>query len=148
MALGLGNYLYELEVKGGNANFNFWDSEDADNTAEVTVNEKDFGGFSADSRQVAEIAFSQVSKTLNDKRDARIKREAAERLEADMDEKARAREASEDFLNHAQEGAVQPAKVEDDGTRVYNTGAPARDDASAQDSSSDNSDNSSNKKSK
>lgn len=144
MALGLGNFLYDLTVENGAANFKFWDNDDADNTAEVSVNEKDFGGFAADSRQVAEIAFSQVSKTLNDKRDARIKREAGERLEADMDEKARAREAGEDFLNNAQDGAVAPAKIEDDGTHVYNTGNSS----SAYDHQNSDSDNASGKKSK
>lgn len=141
MAIGLGNFLYNLEVKDGSANFSFYDPDDADNTAETSVSDKDFGDFSADSRQVAEIAFSQVSKTLNDKRDARIKKETAKAVETDMDEKARQREASEDFLNNANDVAVAPAKVEDDGTRVYNTGEPA-------DNGSDSSDNSSNKKSK
>lgn len=124
MSFGLGNFLYDIEVKDGKAKFNFRDPEDADNTAECTVDEKDFGGFNADSRQVAEIAYAQVSKTLNDKRDARVKKQTAEAHAADVDEKARAREAEADFTNNARDVAVEPAQVDSDGTRVYNTGAP------------------------
>jgi glutamine cyclotransferase len=63
---GLGNFVYELEVSDGNANFKFRDPEDASNTAEVSVHQSDFpeGINQADSRQVADLAFAQCSKGL------------------------------------------------------------------------------------
>lgn len=122
MSFGLGNYLYDLDVSGGAANFKFRDPEDSDNTAEVSVSEKDFGGFNADSRQVAEVAYAQVCKALNDKRDARVKKQTAAAVDADLTEKARVREAADDFLNNAQDVSVAPAKVEEDGTKVYHAG--------------------------
>lgn len=105
MALGLGNFLYELEVKDGSANFHFYDPEDAGNTADVSVSKDDFpeGINQPDSRQVADLAFAQCSKVLNDKRDARIRKQAAADLEAKHDEDARQREEAADFLNNSQE---------------------------------------------
>jgi hypothetical protein len=102
---GLGNFVYELEVSDGKANFKFRDPEDATNTAEVSVSQEDFpeGITQADSRQVADLAFAQCSKVLNDKRDARTRKEAADALQAKHDEDARQREESADFLNNAQD---------------------------------------------
>jgi hypothetical protein len=102
---GLGNFIYELEVSDGKANFNFRDPEDANNTAQVSVSQKDFpeGIPQADSRQVAELAFAQCSKVLNDKRDARIRKEAADALEKKHAEDARQREEAADFHNNSQE---------------------------------------------
>lgn len=119
---GLGNFVYELNVKDGAANFHFVDPHDSNNTADVSVSAKDFPeGAPADSRQVADLAFAQCAKVLNDKRDARIRKEAdAERADK-LKEDARAREAAEDFLANSNDVAVEPAKVEDDGTKVYNT---------------------------
>lgn len=125
---GLGNFVYELEVSNGNANFKFYDPEDAANTAEVAVSQKDFpeGITQPDSRQVADIAYAQCSKVLNDKRDARLKKQNTAEFNARQDEDARSREAQADFLNNANDASVQPAKTEDDGTKVYNTeNAPA-----------------------
>lgn len=120
---GLGNFLYELEVSGGAANFSFFDQEDATNHAEVSVPAKDFpeGIADATSRQVADYAFSLCAKDLNDKRDKRIRKQASDALAAKQDEDARAREAAADFLNNANDVVVEPHKVEDDGTKVYNT---------------------------
>jgi hypothetical protein len=119
---GLGNYLYELEVKDGTANFHFVDPEDASNTADVTVSQKDFPeGAPADSRQVADVAYAQAAKVLNDKRDARVKKDAAKDLDDRLTEEARSREAADDFLANSSHVAVEPAKVESDGTKVYNT---------------------------
>jgi hypothetical protein len=119
---GLGNFVYELEVKDNAAHFKFSDPEDASNTAEVSVSQKDFpeGITTADSRQVADMAYAQCQKILNDKRDARFKKQATDALEAKTAEDARAREAAHDFLNNAQDVATEPHHVEEDGTRVYN----------------------------
>lgn len=119
---GLGNFLYEVEVKDGSAHFKFVDPEDASNTAEVSVNKKDFPeGVVADSRQVADLAFTQCQKVLNDKRDARIKQAATDALEAKTAEDARAREAAADHAANSQDVATEPHHVEDDGTKVFNT---------------------------
>lgn len=124
---GLGNFLYEFSVDGKSANFKFWDPEDVTNTAEVAVTEKDFpeGVTDADSRQVAEVAYNQCSKTLNDKRDERKKREATEAFEKDTAEKASAREAAADHFAHSQDVSTAPATTETDDqgrvTNVYNT---------------------------
>lgn len=100
---GLGGYLYESKVGDGNVSFHFYDPEDASNTADTTVNQKDFGDFTADSRQVADIAFALVAKQLNDKRDVRIRREAADQLDRQLNDQATAREASADFLSNSKE---------------------------------------------
>jgi hypothetical protein len=102
---GLGNFVYELEVSDGNANFKFRDPEDASNTAEVSVHQSDFpeGINQADSRQVADLAFAQCQKVLNDKRDKRLHKEASEGLTAKQEEDARAREAAADFHNNSQD---------------------------------------------
>jgi creatinine amidohydrolase/Fe(II)-dependent formamide hydrolase-like protein len=102
---GLGNFVYELEVSDGSANFKFRDPDDASNTAEVSVHQSDFpeGINQADSRQVADLAFAQCSKVLNDKRDKRLHAEASEDLAAKQKEDARAREAAADFHNNSQE---------------------------------------------
>lgn len=119
---GLGNFVYELTVKDGSANFHFVDPGDSNNTADVSVNAKDFPeGAPADSRQVADVAYAQCAKVLNDKRDARLKKEAAKELDDRLSEEARSREAADDFLAKSQDVAVEPSKVEDDGTKVYNT---------------------------
>lgn len=129
---GLGNFLYTLDVVDGKANFKFRDPEDASNTAEVSVSQSDFpdGVTQADARQVADVAYAQCSKVLNDKRDARVRKQAAKDLEAKHEEDARVRESAADFLNNAQDAAVQPVKTEDDGTNVFNT-ASSEENASA-----------------
>lgn len=129
---GLGNFMYDLTVDGGKAVFKFYDAQDADNTAEVSLSTKDMDGFDADSRQVADKAYAQVSKVLNDKRDSRLAKEAQQELNEKQAEDARVREAGEDFLNKAEDVKVAPAQVEEDGTHVFNT-------AEASDASSDNS---------
>lgn len=102
---GLGNFVYELEVSDGKANFSFRDPEDANNTAQVSVSQSDFpeGITQADSRQVADLAFAQCSKVLNDKRDARIRKQEADALENKHAEDARQREEAADFNNNSQE---------------------------------------------
>jgi hypothetical protein len=137
---GLGNFVYELEISNDTANFSFHDPNDVTNTAEVSVSKKDFpeGIVQPDSRQVADLAYAQCSKVLNDKRDARLKKEASAEFNTRTDEEARSREAQADFLNNAQDASVQPAKTEDDGTKVYNT-AEASDSSSSSNSSTSSS---------
>lgn len=112
---GLGNFRYELTFDGKSANFKFVDPEDINNTAEVSVSKDQFpeGINDADSRQVADIAYAQVAKLLNDKRDARhLKEQAdAEKKQADADKQAR--EAANDFFNKANELSDQ-RNYEDD----------------------------------
>ncbi len=124
---GLGNFEYDLTVEGNNAKFKFFDPEDVTNTADVSLGEKDFpeGITAPDSRQVADVAYAQCQKVLNDKRDARIAKNEKEDLADRQAEEQRTREAAADFLNNAQDGAVAPAKVESDGTKVYNTAGPS-----------------------
>jgi hypothetical protein len=128
-AYGLGNFLYEIDIADGSANFKFWDADDASNTAEVSVAQKDFpeGVKDADSRQVADLAFSQCQKVLNDKRDARMKKEAADEITAKQEEDKRVREEAADVLANGQDVAVAPAHIEKDGTKVYNTAEPSDD---------------------
>lgn len=120
---GLGNYLYEVEVKDGAAHFDFFDPDDAGNTAQVTVNQNDFpeGVTDPTSRQVADIAFAKVAHDLDDARDARIRKQATSDLQEKHAEDKRQREASAEFINNADEVQTQTAKVDSDGTKVYNT---------------------------
>lgn len=130
-AYGLGNFLYELDIADGNANFKFWDADDANNTAEVTVSQKDFpeGVKDADSRQVADLAYSQCQQVLNDKRDARIKKEINDEVTAKQKEDKRVRDEAETFLSSTADVAVKPDHIERDGTKVYNTKAPEQNQA-------------------
>lgn len=101
---GLGNFQYDITVEDGNANFKFFDPQDASNTASVSVPQKEFpdGIKQADTREVADLAYAQCQKVLNDKRDARIKKEEEDALAKKQDEDASAREAAADF--HANSG--------------------------------------------
>lgn len=126
---GLGNFIYEIDIVDGKANFKFWDAADASNTAEVSIAKADFpDGAPADSRQVADLAYSECQKVLNDKRDTRLKQEAADELEAKQAEDKRVREEANDFLANSQDVEVAPAHIEKDGTRVYNTAKPSDND--------------------
>lgn len=120
---GLDNFLYDLEVKDGNASFHFVDPNDASNTADVTISQKDFpeGAPGADDRRVADLAYSQVSKKLNDARDGRVAKDEADAAASKAEEDKRSREAAQDFFDKSQDVAVAPAKVDKDGTSVYNT---------------------------
>lgn len=119
---GLGNFLYEVEVSGGKANFTFRDPQDASNTAEVSISQSDFPeGVSADSRQVADIAYDQCQRVLNDKRDAREKKEANDALAAKTKEEAEARQKSQDYLSSTEDTVVQPAGEDKEGNMYYNT---------------------------
>lgn len=102
---GLGNFKYELTFDGKAANFKFHDPEDVTNTAEVSVSQSEFpeGISDADSRQVADIAYTQVSKVLNDKRDSRLKKEAENDLAKTQEEDKRSREAANDFFDKSSE---------------------------------------------
>jgi len=101
---GLGNFVYEINFDGKNANFKFRDPDDVSNVAEVTVSEKEFPeNAKADSRQVADYAYTQVAKTLNDKRDERLKKEAAKEVEERQEADARLRETANDFFDKSQE---------------------------------------------
>lgn len=122
---GLGNFLYEIDIADGKANFKFWDAEDPSNTADVSVAQADFpDNAPADSRQVADLAFDQCQKVLNEKRDARIKKETTDALTAKQKEDARVREEANEILANGQGVEVAPAHVERDGTKVYNTATP------------------------
>jgi regulator of protease activity HflC (stomatin/prohibitin superfamily) len=123
---GLGNFIYEIDVKDGKANFTFRDPEDASNTADVTIAEADFPeGVVADDRRVADLAFDQCQRLLNEKRDARIKKEAADATAEAIANDTAARQNAQDFLSSAQHVAVVPHHVEEDGTTVYNSAPPA-----------------------
>jgi len=126
-AYGLGNFLYEVEFSNGKANFKFWDADDVTNTAEVSVAPADFpeGIKDADSRQVAEIAYDQCQRVLNEKRNARIKQEATDAIATKVDEDEKREQIAQDYLNSTEEVAVKPATVDKDGTTVYNTAKPS-----------------------
>jgi hypothetical protein len=100
---GLGNYLYELNVDNGSANFHFYDPEDAENTADVSVPQSDFNGAKATDRTIADLAFAQCQKVMNDKRDARQAREQIDALKAKQTEDRRQRDAETDFINNSRE---------------------------------------------
>lgn len=105
MAYGLGNFLYDLEVRDGKALFRFYDPEDAENTAEVEVSKSEFpeGITQADSRQVADIAYAKCAKVLNDKRDARFQKESADQLAAKQEEDARQAGEAREFFENSEE---------------------------------------------
>jgi len=98
---GIAGYLYELEIVDGKAYFHFVDPEDASNTADVTIAPEDFpkGTVDADSRPVADMAYLQVAKQLNDKRDERLKAAAAASFAADQSAKAQARDAAQEYMS-------------------------------------------------
>lgn len=123
---GLGNFQYDIEVSDGGANFTFFDPEDATNTEKVSIKASDFpaGVTSPDSRQVADQAYLLVEKALNEKRDARIRQQAADSLQAKHDEDARQRAAANTFMATAQDVQTDPHHTEKDGTRVYNLASP------------------------
>ena len=142
--LGIAGYLYDLQVESGDAHFTFTDPQDASNTEEVVIAAKDFpeGITDPTSREVSDIAYLQCAKLLNDKRDERIRSEAAAKLEADAAAEAARREAAQDYLTHIQDPATEPDHVEKDGTRVFTV--PQRGSADA--SSASSADNSGKKK--
>lgn len=128
---GLGNYLYEVYYDGKAANFSFRDPEDAHNVAEVAVDPKDFpeGIKDADSRQVADLAYSQVSDKLNKTRDERLKKEAADAEAEKLDSESKQRAAAEDFFEKSQELTLKPVATEKDKDtgvtyNVFNTAEP------------------------
>jgi hypothetical protein len=120
---GLGNFNYDLDVKDGNAIFKFSDPNDAANTAEITINQKDFpeGAPGADDRRVADQAFAEVSKKLNDTRDKRLEKEAADARAAETAQDQKDRAEAKEFFDNSSDVTTAPAKVEKDGTTVYNT---------------------------
>lgn len=101
---GLGNFVYELTFDGKTANFKFHDPADITNTAEVSVPQGDFPGDAlADSRQVADLAYGQVAKLLNDKRDSRLAKEAQAEVKERTEREAKEREIANDFFDKSQE---------------------------------------------
>lgn len=123
---GIAGFLYDLEVEDGDAHFVFEDPEDPSNTAEVVIAAKDFpnGTTAADSRPIADMAYLQCAKLLNDKRDARLQAAANAKLADSQAAEAQRREAAQDYLSHIQDVATEPHHVEKDGTRVYNVASP------------------------
>lgn len=123
---GLDGFLYHQTVDGKTAHFTFTDPEDVTNTAEVTVGEKDIPETAlAGSRETADFAYSQVSKPLNDKRDARRVDAAQVELRERQAAEAQVRESTTDFLANTSDTAVASAgeeKRSDGATQtVYNT---------------------------
>lgn len=108
---GLGKFMYDIIVEDKQAKFSFYDPEDATNTAEVTLTEKDFpeGVTAPDTREVAEAAFAQCQKLLNEKRDARVRRERTTELDEQLDQDKHDRETAADFLASSGDHAA-PAK--------------------------------------
>jgi hypothetical protein len=123
---GIGGYQFEYEVGNNAVTFKFWDPEDANNTAEVTIDKKDLpkGVSSLEGRIVSDLAFRMAAKTLNSKRDARIKKQTNDATNAKVDSDAITREQSEDFLANAKDVKTEPDFVTKDGTNVF-TGGPA-----------------------
>jgi hypothetical protein len=123
---GLGNFTYTLEVKDGSATFHFLDPEDANNTADVTINQKDFPAEApgADDRRVADIAYGLISEEMNATRDARVAKEKKDDIAATQQREKNERAAAQDFFDNSQDVATAPAKVEKDGTTVYNVADP------------------------
>ena len=107
---GLGQFKYDIEINGKSAKFSFYDPEDVDNTAEVSLSEKDMpeGVETPDDRQVAELAFAQCQKLLNDKRDARMIKDRTEDLKEQDAETKRSREVANDFLANVAGSKEQP----------------------------------------
>lgn len=125
---GLDNFEYEFVMEGGGGKHKFFDPADPTNTAEATVTPKDFpeGVKDADSREIAEIAYSKVSEQMNKKRTERRKKERTDELHSSLDRDERERAAQVDSIRNSQENSVKPVKEEKDGTRVFNTAdAPA-----------------------
>lgn len=121
---GIGGYHFEYEVGNNAVTFKFWDPEDPNNTAEVTVDKKDFpkGINSPEERAVADLAFRMAAKALNEKRDARVKKETNAATNADIEEKARIRDAGQDFLANAKQVETEPDFTTKDGTNVFTAG--------------------------
>lgn len=114
MAQGLDNFLYEVTTDGSVANFKFWDPADVKNVAEVAVSDKEFpnGVQTADSRDVADYAYSLVSKELNAKRADKATAEATAQVEAQAATDKEAKEATAVHLKEAQNNATSPIGTE------------------------------------
>jgi hypothetical protein len=121
--VGIGGYIVRFNNNGTSAEFEFRDPADVTNTAKVSVTEKDFpdGIFQPDSRQVLDEAYNRVASQLNNKRDERLKEEAEDRLDKQQTEDRRVREAAQDHFANSSDVAVQPAKTDSDGVKIYNT---------------------------
>lgn len=136
---GLNNYLYDLEVEDGAAHFTFFDPQDSSDTEEVVLAPKDFpAGTNPDSRPVAEAAFLQCAKLLNDKRDARLQQEQVAKIKAATAAASAAREHAQEYFNNIQDPATQPDHIEKDGTKVFTVPSASSDASAASSSSVDN----------
>lgn len=127
MALGLDGFLYDFVVDGKTTNFHFWDPEDATNTADVSISDKEVDG-SSGSRETAEYAYAQVVKGLSEKRDARLAKGAADFQAKKQADEAQVRETATDFLNNGKDPEVKAVGTEKraDGVtqNVYNATNP------------------------
>lgn len=120
---GLGNFHYEISYDGKVASYKFFDPEDETNAAETTVASKDIVG-APDSRDTAEVAYAQCAQLLNDKRDKRLAKAASDADAEKVKKESEAREREAQFQRDFQDVQTAPAKVEKDGTRVYNVAPP------------------------
>lgn len=131
MAYGIDNFLYTIEVNGKTATYKFTDPGDITNVAEGVLNEQEIPKDNTfDSREATDLAYAQVSVKLNEKRNARVAKEAQNELKAQQETDAASRASAADFQAKAQETVVEPAGEEtrEDGTvqTVYNT-SPSKD---------------------
>lgn len=120
---GINGYMADIKVEDGAVKYHFYDPEDVNNTADVSLTDKDLPQGPVISNETSEVAFSKVSKQLNDKRDARIAKQEIDSLNAQQNADAKQRAQEQEFLENAQHNTTPPVKVEKDGTNVY-TGGP------------------------
>ncbi len=128
---GVDNFIGEVTVDGSVANFKFTDPDDVKNVMEVSVSEKEFPGgvVTADSRDVADYAYSLVAEKMNAVRSERIKATETQLVSENQERDKAAKIATAHHLKEARDTAVVPAGTEtrEDGVKqtVYNVATPA-----------------------
>ncbi|HEX4774761.1 MAG TPA: hypothetical protein VH234_04560 [Candidatus Saccharimonadales bacterium] len=126
---GIGNFHLSYDVGDNAVTFKFWDPEDVNNTATITVDKKDFpkGIDSPTERAVVDYAFGLIAKDVNKTRDARLKQEASAKVQGQIDAQSKKDAAAADFLANSSDVKTEPDFTTKDGTNVFTAGPPGQD---------------------
>jgi hypothetical protein len=128
---GVDNFIGELSVDGSVANFKFTDPDDVKNVMEVSLSPKEFpeGTTQADSREVADYAYSLVAEKMNATRSDRLAaaeaKQASESLEREKSEKAAVNQHLKDATDNHTPATTTETREDGVKQQVYNTAAPS-----------------------
>jgi hypothetical protein len=127
MAQGLDNFLYDLQIDGATANFHFYDADDPKNVADVSISPKEYpeGVTTADSREVADYAYSLVAEKMNAARSDRAKALAVDQADKDAEAAKTERAVTAAGLKISEDVTTKPTTTEtrEDGVKqnVYSS---------------------------